>query len=232
VGGDISVTGAGSVTGNLSASGNLSSTSNRTSVSTTTGALVLSGGAGVAGNLHVGGTIVTPTMPTGTSNTAVATTAFVQNNSIPSGGLMMWPTASAPAGYLLCNGTAVSRTTYAALFAVIGTTFGVGDNSTTFNLPNYVNRVPVGAGGLYAAAATGGSKDAIVVSHTHTASGTFVTGVSTGTTIVDASVEGAFANPITSLTTSTGSATIASAGASGTDANLPPYLAIYYIIKT
>jgi hypothetical protein len=77
VGGAIVVTGSGSVSGNLSTAGNLSSTSSRTSVSTATGALVLSGGAGIAGNLHVGGTIVTATMPAGTSNTAVATTAFV-----------------------------------------------------------------------------------------------------------------------------------------------------------
>lgn len=51
-------------------------------------------------------------------------------NIIPSG------VGSAPTGYLPCDGTAVSRTTYAALFAVIGTTFGAGDGSTTFNLPN------------------------------------------------------------------------------------------------
>jgi microcystin-dependent protein len=236
VGGDIAVTGTGAITGNLSTSGNLSSTSSRTSVSTTTGALVLSGGAGVAGNLHVGGTIVTPTMPTGTSNTAVATTAFVQNNSIPTGGLMMWPTASAPSGYLLCNGTAVSRTTYAALFAVIGTTFGIGDGSTTFTLPNYTNRGPVGAGGLYAVAATGGSKDATVVSHTHTATvtdpghnhqigtsfsgGTSLGGPSTGTTIA-------------TTTATTGiSVGISTTGTSGTDANMQPYLAMYFIIKT
>jgi microcystin-dependent protein len=228
VGGAIVVTGTGSVSGNLSTSGNLSSTSTRTSVSTTTGALVLSGGAGIAGNLHVGGTIITPTMPTGTSNTAVATTAFVQTNSIPTGGLMMWPTASPPTGYLLCNGSAVSRTNFAALFAVIGTTFGVGDNSTTFNLPNYTNRVPVGAGGLYAAAATGGSKDAVVVSHTHTLSGTFVTGVTTST----ASFQAFGSTAVTNVSTSSGSPSIASAGTSGTDANMPPYLAIFYIIKT
>ena len=228
VGGDITVTGTGLITGNLSTAGNLSSASNRTSVSTATGALVLSGGAGIAGNLHVGGTIVTPTMPTGTSNTAVATTAFVQNNSIPTGSLMMWPTVSAPTGYLLCNGTAVSRTTYAALFAIIGTTFGVGDNSTTFNLPNYTNRTSVGAGGLYAVGASGGSKDAIVVSHTHTLSGTFVTGVSTSTS----SFQTFGSQAVTNVSTSSGSPSIASAGSSGTDANMPPYLAIFYIIKT
>ena len=52
------------------------------------------------------------------------------------GEIAAWPTGAAPAGYLLCDGSAVSRTTYAALFAVVGTTYGVGDGSTTFNLPN------------------------------------------------------------------------------------------------
>jgi microcystin-dependent protein len=237
VSGDILVSGSGSVTGNLSTAGNLFSTSARTSTSISTGALVLSGGAGVAGNLHVGGAIVTPTMPTGTSNTAVATTAFVQNNSIPTGGLMMWPTASAPSGYLLCNGGAVSRTTYAALFAIIGTTFGIGDNSTTFNLPNYTNRLPVGAGGLYAAAATGGSKDAVVVSHTHTASVTDP-GHShqTGSTTTDTGFSGARSTGTSGVATSTAttgiSVGISTTGSSGTDANMPPYLSIYFIIKT
>jgi len=54
----------------------------------------------------------------------------------PTGAVLMWTTNSAPTGYLLCDGTAVSRTTYAGLFAVTGTTYGVGDGSTTFNLPN------------------------------------------------------------------------------------------------
>jgi phage-related tail fiber protein len=49
-------------------------------------------------------------------------------------------------GYLLCDGSAVSRTTYANLFAAIGTTFGVGDGSTTFNIPDFVGAVPRGAG--------------------------------------------------------------------------------------
>jgi microcystin-dependent protein len=63
---------------------------------------------------------------------------------IPSGVINMWATTTAPTSWLLCDGTAVSRTTYAALFAVISTTYGVGDNSTTFNLPNLKGRVPVG----------------------------------------------------------------------------------------
>lgn len=53
----------------------------------------------------------------------------------PVGAVMYMGASSAPTGYLKCNGAAVSRTTYAALFAAIGTTFGVGDGSTTFNVP-------------------------------------------------------------------------------------------------
>lgn len=62
----------------------------------------------------------------------------------PVGGVFLWLTNSLPAGALLCNGAAVSRTTYAALFAVIGTTYGTGNGSTTFNLPDFRGRVPVG----------------------------------------------------------------------------------------
>lgn len=54
----------------------------------------------------------------------------------PTGTVIIWPTASVPTGYLECNGAAVSRTTYAALFSVLSTTYGVGDGSTTFNLPD------------------------------------------------------------------------------------------------
>jgi len=55
---------------------------------------------------------------------------------MPSGSIIMYGVASAPTGWLICDGTAVSRTTYAALFAAIGTTFGAGNGTTTFNLPN------------------------------------------------------------------------------------------------
>lgn len=54
---------------------------------------------------------------------------------------------TAPAGYLACDGSAVSRTTYPELFAAIGTTWGAGDGSTTFNLPNFARRATVGSGG-------------------------------------------------------------------------------------
>lgn len=63
----------------------------------------------------------------------------------PTGSIKPFAGTTIPDGYLLCDGSAVSRTTYAALFAVIGTTYGTGDGSTTFNLPALSARVPVGA---------------------------------------------------------------------------------------
>lgn len=86
-------------------------------------------------------TSVTGTLPKANGGTGLAT-GFLNGN--PIGSLIMWPTASAPTDYLLCDGTAVSRTTYATLFGIIGTTFGAGDSSTTFNLPNLAGKVPVG----------------------------------------------------------------------------------------
>jgi microcystin-dependent protein len=64
----------------------------------------------------------------------------------PAGRIEAYAGATAPTGYLLCDGTAVSRTTYAGLFAVTSTTYGVGDGSTTFNVPDLRGRVPVGVG--------------------------------------------------------------------------------------
>jgi len=78
-------------------------------------------------------------------------------NIIPTGVIQMWPTVTAPTGFLLCTGTAVSRTTYAALFAVIGTTFGAGDGSTTFNLPDMRSLHPKGAGGVIGLGVIAGS---------------------------------------------------------------------------
>jgi len=60
--------------------------------------------------------------------------------TVPSGSVMTFAMNTAPTGWLKANGAAVSRTTYAALFSAIGTTFGVGDGSTTFNLPDMRGR--------------------------------------------------------------------------------------------
>jgi microcystin-dependent protein len=88
------------------------------------------------------GIAVTHTPSEGSSATIAVDTSYA--GFVPTGVINMWGTTTAPTNWLLCDGTAVSRTTYAALFAVISTTYGVGDNSTTFNLPNLKGKVPVG----------------------------------------------------------------------------------------
>jgi microcystin-dependent protein len=185
------------------------------------------------------GTPTAPTATAGTNTTQIATTAFVQANGVPTGVINMWGTGTAPSGWLLCTGGAVSRTTYSALFAVIGTTFGVGDNSTTFNLPNYTNRMPYGT----TLAATGGTADAVVVSHTHTATSTDSGHVHTMVAISSAALTGGGSQTVprntgtdTTFTTNSSTANITTTnsteGVSGTNANLPPYLGINFIIKT
>lgn len=64
--------------------------------------------------------------------------------TIPTGAGCDWFAPTAPAGYLICDGSAISRTTYAALYAIIGTVWGTGDGSTTFNLPDTRGRLLVG----------------------------------------------------------------------------------------
>ena len=68
------------------------------------------------------------------------------NLLVPTGTIVIWSAPNPPAGYLVCNGAAISRTTYANLFHAIGTTWGAGDGNTTFNLPNFIDRVPQGRG--------------------------------------------------------------------------------------
>lgn len=62
--------------------------------------------------------------------------SFLSSSLAPTATVLPFAAASAPSGWLICDGSAVSRTTYAALFAAIGTTYGSGDGSTTFNVPN------------------------------------------------------------------------------------------------
>jgi len=164
------------------------------------------------------GTPLTPTASAGTSTTQIASTAFVTTAvaaAFPSGGIIIWSgsSASIPSGWVLCNGS----------------------NST----PDLRDRFVVGAGSTYAVGATGGSANAIVVSHTHTAtdSGHTHTIAVANQSNVNDSTSGGDQRPQTSsttLTTATGTAniTVASAGSSGTNANLPPYYALCYIMKT
>lgn len=90
------------------------------------------------------GTPTAPTPANGDNSSKIATTAYVASNGAPTGGLIQYAGTTAPSGWLLCDGSAISRTTYASLFAVIGTAYGTGDGSTTFNLPDLRGRVPVG----------------------------------------------------------------------------------------
>ncbi len=68
----------------------------------------------------------------------------ILNNLIPTGTQVAYGGSTAPTGWLICDGSTISRTFYAKLFAVIGTSYGAGDGSTTFNLPNKKGRVSAG----------------------------------------------------------------------------------------
>jgi len=76
---------------------------------------------------------------------------------IPTATIVPWTTASIPTGYLECDGAAVSRSTYSALFAIIGTTYGAGDGASTFNVPNLADNVAVSKSNNKALASTGGA---------------------------------------------------------------------------
>lgn len=116
----------------------------------------------------------------GVDNSAVTTSLdYKMRVNNPIGEMTIWGTSTAPTGWLICDGSAVSRSTYSALFGVLSTTYGVGDGSTTFNLPNLKGRVPVGRDASQTEfdtiGETGGSKtNALGVSnlpaHTHSGS--------------------------------------------------------------
>lgn len=159
------------------------------------------------------------------STTLTAAIAAAVAAALPTGVISMWSgsIASIPSGWYLCNGS----------------------NGT----PDLRNKFIVAAGSTYAVAATGGSADAIVVSHTHTATST-TTATDSGHThasssgnpfVIRASGSNAYgggnlglndsiATGYANITAST-STTVASTGSSGTNANLPPYYALAYIMK-
>ena len=83
------------------------------------------------------------------------------SNAVPAGTVIAFAANKAPTGFLLCNGAKVSRTTYAALFSAIGTTYGTGDGSSTFTLPNLTDKFIQGSG------TAGTSKAAGLPDHNH-----------------------------------------------------------------
>lgn len=95
------------------------------------------------------------------------------DNSIPAGSVMQFAGTSVPSGWLRCDGSTVSRSGYSTLFSAIGVTWGSGDGSTTFTLPDLRDRFTIGAGTTYNLASTGGQVAVALTipnlaSHTHT----------------------------------------------------------------
>jgi microcystin-dependent protein len=129
------------------------------------------GSNAATGNLNIGGNKIT-NIASATNNSDAPTYAQLLS-IIPAGTITAYGGAAAPSGWLLCNGTNVSRTTYATLFAIIGTTFGVGDGSTTFGVPNLQQRFPLGKAAAGTGSTLGGTGGAIdhnhsVAAHQHT----------------------------------------------------------------
>lgn len=179
----------------------------------------------------------------------------------PTGSMVLWTTDTAPTGWILCYGQAINRTTYAALFAIIGTTYGVGDNSTTFNVPDMRGRFPLGQddmGGSAANRVTDSDADTLGgadgdelkdLSHTHTytdivnhvhgqcvgAAGTpqYAEGGATSYAVTGFASTGNTSSRIKTANPDSGAAsgTTASGGSSTTDV-MPPFITLNYIIKT
>ena len=101
---------------------------------------------------------------------------------IPTATIVPWSSASVPSGFLECNGQTVSRTTYSALFAIGGTTYGAGDGSSTFGLPDLQDNVPVGKSNNKALASTGGANTTPVTPSGNVATNINVTGNVAGST--------------------------------------------------
>jgi microcystin-dependent protein len=179
---------------------------------------------------------------------------------IPTATIVPWSDSSVPSGFLECDGAAVSRTTYADLFAIVGTTYGAGDGSSTFNVPDLQDNVPMGKSGTKPLASTGGANTvtpsgnvggstanatlstAQLASHSHTgarqnskapsynANGGANQGMGSGT---GASQSGGINKTTDSAGSGSGHSHNMSATFSGDSASvLQPYLTIIYIIKT
>jgi len=163
----------------------------------------------------------------------------------PPGGIIMYAAPIAPSGFLVCDGAARSRNTYTALFQAIGTTYGAGDGSTTFNVPNFNGRFPYGG----SPGQLGGSADATLPLHTHGAStlisdpghshtyplGTGYYNAAVGSDIpTNTSASRLIANNATASagTGITAATNITAVGTIATNANLPPFVGVYFIIKT
>ena len=150
---------------------------------------------------------------------------------VPSGTIVAYGNTTAPAGWLVCNDAAVSRTTYARLFAVVGTSFGTGDGATTFNLPDLRDRVPLGFGtnmSSLGATTTGIAASAVMASATK--SGATTATNTTGSTSATLSVgNGTFAT--SAKDSSTGTA-VTSVNATGHTHSIPALSVDAFTVNT
>lgn len=168
------------------------------------------------------------------------------------GAIKLWPLAAAPAGYLLCDGSPANRATFAALFALIGITYGAGNGTTTFNVPDLRGRVPVGfdnMGGTSANRVTAAAADTLNGSagaETHTLAESemplhghpfrYDPSANGSSDPTGGMMLNAAANTNAAAFTGTPAATagqqIGGTGGGAAHNNVQPYLALAYIIKT
>ena len=150
---------------------------------------------------------------------------------VPSGTIVAFGNTTAPTGWLVCNDAAISRTTYARLFAVVGTTFGTGDGSSTFNVPDLRDRVPLGFGtnmSSLGAITTGIAASAVMASATK--SGATTATNTTGSTSATLSVgNGTFAT--SAKDSSTGTA-VTSVNATGHTHSIPALSVDAFTVNT
>lgn len=137
----------------------------------------------------------------------------------------MFGGSTAPTDWLLCDGAAVSRTTYAALFAIIGTTYGAGDGSATFNVPDMRSRIPRGTTrGSTGGAETHALTESEMPAHTHgSAARQGTTPSYWGDSPYTAEYQ-ARAHTTTYNNDNSGSGTA--------HENMPPFIVLNYIIRT
>ena len=169
---------------------------------------------------------------------AVTSAKLASGLATITGEIRLWATAAAPTGWLFCDGASISRSTYSALFAVIGTTYGTVDGNT-FNVPDLKGRSPVGVGTGDATGATawtlaekGGEETHVlttaeIAAHTH-GPGSFA--VESGGDLVSDGAHVAFRNGTSRTSAVTG--TSASTGGGTAHNTIGPVLGLNYIIKT
>jgi microcystin-dependent protein len=172
-------------------------------------------------------------------NPMIADPAASSVTAVPAGGILAYGAAAAPSGFLLCDGSAVSRATYAALFAIIGTTFGAGDGSSTFNLPDMRGKFPIGKATAGTGSTLGGSGGAIDHTHTGPAHTHSVTVPRTGWGAVNVNPDvagellvGGGSGLNNYMPTGDQAVTSASGGTGNTGASNPPFVSVNFIIKT